>query len=146
MVIRGGQIDGAAIHGSAAMADVKRAVGRVLRMPELLAGAGVDGPEMVGRGDVRTPSTRMVMVSSEVGRGRKRQASFELPDIPRSDLREGAAPWAEVIAMEIEPGIRRGMKELVGVDALCRCQCCEDRGENERIAHRFPGVRFKVSR
>ena len=52
VTVRGGQIYGVLVNGRAAVADVKRVVGRILVMPELLGGAGVKGPDVVRRGDV----------------------------------------------------------------------------------------------
>ena len=50
-----GEIDGFLVDRRAAMPDVEGVVLGVLVMPDLLAGALVDGPEIVGRGDVDIP-------------------------------------------------------------------------------------------
>ena len=52
MAVGGGQVDGVLVNVGAAMADVERAVAGMGVVPNLLRGAGVNGPEVVGRGEV----------------------------------------------------------------------------------------------
>ena len=52
MGIGGGEVEPAFVHGDAAMADVVALGCDAVVMPDQMAGAGVDGPDVVGHGEV----------------------------------------------------------------------------------------------
>ena len=53
MGIGSGEVQPLFVHRDAAMADMEAFVGRIGVMPDLMAGAGIHGPDVVGHGEVQ---------------------------------------------------------------------------------------------
>ena len=102
-----GEIHGVLIDRRAAVPDVKCVVLGVLVMPEFLAGARIDGPEVIGRRDV-DDAVRHNGRSLERLAGLEAPRLFEPADIFGSDLGQLAVPLAVVLAVVGEPRVRGG--------------------------------------
>src|SRR5262249_32687993 len=137
VAVGGGEVDGIFVDRRTAVADVEGVVLSVLVVPELLAGVGVDGPEVVGRGDVDD-------AARDDGRGLDLLAAlpapdlFELADIFRRDPGEFAVALAGVVAVVGGPGVGGRVEHGAGVYVLradrrgCKAEEC---GNWNEVAH-----------
>ena len=94
------------IHADAAMADVQALVRRVGVVPDLVAGARVHRPDVVGDGEINNAVHQQR--GGFDGRrlaGLKGPGEAEIGDVGRRDLREGAVAAAGIVAVVGGPGI-----------------------------------------
>src|SRR5207302_11249295 len=100
-------------------ADVERAIGRILVMPECLRGAGVDRPDVVRRSHVedavrqnRRSLDGRILVSLETPN------LLERADILRCKLGQTGMPLTGVTAVKVEPAIGGRVEQILRIDAL----------------------------
>ena len=127
-----GEIHRVLINRRASVPDVKGVVLGVLVMPEFLAGARVDGPEVIGRRDV-DDAVRHDRRGLEPLAGLEAPDLFEPADILGSDLGQLAVPLAGVIAVISEPGVRGGIEQFFRVYVLCADAAGRPRQRNVAI-------------
>ncbi len=133
-----GEIEPAFVHGDAAVADMEALVFRIDVMPELMSGAGIDGPDVVGDGEIQD-------AIDQQGRGFDGAALIglenpgerELTDIFGSDLGELAMALAGIVAVVGRPGIGGRMEEETRVEALGIDAAAADRASTGSRRKRF---------
>ena len=136
VIVRGFEVEPIAIHAEAAAADVDAALRFPLVVPELTAGAGVDGPGVVGNGEVEhaVDFKRRGFHGDAAGRVGTHVDAVDPGERERAhvrggDLLEGAEAAAGIIAVVGRPGVGGEFFEFGGVEALAT----EDsRGERQR--------------
>src|ERR1041385_7805598 len=103
----------------ATMSDVEPVIFRIAVRPKLARRAGVNGPQIIGSGDVEDAVHQdwrgfdlLILSSLE----RPRQG--DLVDVCWRDLRQSAVTLARIIAVKGGPAIGRGLEEHGGIDAL----------------------------
>ena len=109
------EVEPVLVHGDAALADVEALVGGVVVVPDLMAGARIDGPDVVGHGEVedavdqqRRGLDRRRLV------GLKGPGEREVADILRRDLCERAVAAAGVVAVIAGPAVGGWIEQLCG--------------------------------
>ncbi len=111
--------DAVLVNGNAALADVVAFVGRVLVVPELMAGARVDRPDIVRHGEVQDAVDQdRRRLDAGVLSGLKGPGQAEIADVGGGDLGERAVAPSGVIPMKARPAIGRRMQEQLVVDVL----------------------------
>ncbi len=148
VIVGGFEVEPASIHAEAAASDVDAAVRFPLVMPDLAAGARVDGPGVVGEREIEDA------VDFERRRfdGRRKRSGAGIEaifpgqghrgDVRRIDVRERTEAAAGVIAVVSGPRIGGRLEQQCWIQTLCR-----QPGANERERERSElKSHFKVSR
>ena len=100
MRIGRGEEEPALVHGHAAMADVLAHGGGMIEVPDHVAGSGIDGPDIVGHGEVENSINQQRRGFDLCGLiGLKRPGEAKVLHIVRTDLRKTAVPPAGVVAV-----------------------------------------------
>ena len=141
VTIRCCQVHGVLIYGGSAMPDVKRLIGGVLIVPQLLGRARIDGPQMVGRGQIQDAvhQDRRCLDRARATAGLIAPHLLELAHVLRSDLRERRSSPTAVVAMKRKPRVvlpertqrekkdQNGSAHVIGVCSKmrrhCACRC-----------------------
>src|SRR5580658_9116992 len=101
------------VHGHAAMADMQALRGGYVVMPEHVAGARIDSPDMVRHGEIENAvdhQRRRFDLGALIGL--KGPGKSEFADILRCDLGEMAVPFAGIVAVIERPAIGCRMLDL----------------------------------
>src|SRR3569833_714334 len=134
-------------NGNAAIADLIAAGGGPLVVPELAAGAGVDGPGVIGHKEEEDAIDHQRGGFETAAEGDLRgevidPGERERIDVGGVDLLQGAVTAARVIAAVSGPGIGGSFGERSWIDALS----CEGQGKRGRGNRGFQRGHLSVSR
>ncbi len=112
-----GEVKPIFVHAQAAMADVV-AFGGALVMPDLAAEAGVDGPDIVWRGEVENAVHFEWRGLEHSSMRAKYPGKRERADVSGVDLVEGAEAGTGIITVVGGPGIGGRPEQGCGIKAL----------------------------
>ncbi len=118
MAVGGGEVEPALVHGHAAVADVF-ALGGAVIVPDLVAGAGVDGPNVVGHREVEDAiDQQRRRFDSRVLMRLEHPREAEIGHVLRRDLLERGVAAAGIVAVIERPGVGRRVLDLIGLEVL----------------------------
>src|SRR5215467_2233112 len=105
------------VHGDAALPDVI-AYGLAIVVPDLMSVAGVDGPDVVRRREVKNPVDDQRRGFDDAAAYAKGPGDAERVHVRGVDLVQGAVPAAGVVAVVGGPVVGRRLQKYGGIETL----------------------------